>query len=189
MGIDTKTGLERFSGVESLYLDVVKDCSKSLKSYCDMMSEAIINEDFAIFATYVHTVKSTLATVGAMPLSETAKNLEAASKSGNHQYCLETYPDFHEQLASLQQQLAEIFPDDNSDENSIKEQGDPAFLSENIKIAIAAAEDFEIEPGKEAVGKLLAFDFGEQINAALEKAMAAFDDFDTMEAAKILNGL
>jgi HPt (histidine-containing phosphotransfer) domain-containing protein len=137
----------------------------------------------------VHTVKSTLATVGAMPLSETAMKLEYASKGGNNQYCLETYPDFLEKLLDLHRQLAEIFPEHSAGGNSGKEPGDSAYLSENLKIAIAAAEDFEIEPGKEAVSKLLSFDFGERTNAALEEAMAAFDDFDTIGAVKILNGI
>jgi CheY-like chemotaxis protein/HPt (histidine-containing phosphotransfer) domain-containing protein len=193
IGLDAEIGLRRFSGVESLYREVVRDFYQSLRLYCDKMAAEVRDGDFAAFSIDVHTIKSSLATVGAMPLSKTAQELEDAAKGGNRGHCLEAYPDFHEKLLALREQLGGIFAEPGdaavADGATKKRPGNPAYLSEQITIALAAAEDFEIEPGKEAVNRLLAFDFGGRVNAALEKAMAAFNDFDTMAAAKILDGI
>jgi HPt (histidine-containing phosphotransfer) domain-containing protein len=133
------------------------------------------------FSIFFHTMKSTLATIGAVTLSESAGKLETAAKKKEYDYCVRHFPELKEKLLSLHEQLSVIFPDEKDNAGHFpvaKEPGNPARLRENIQKALTAAANFDNDTGMEAVNVLLAFDFGDETNKLLENAMAAFKNFD-----------
>jgi HPt (histidine-containing phosphotransfer) domain-containing protein len=185
--IDIKIGLGRVSNVESMYRDSLEFFYRKLCGERDKMSDCIENGDFKLFSITVHAMKSSLSTVGVMGMSETAAKLETESKAGNHEYCIEQFPAFKEQLTALHESLETVFPNEQPDVE--KEAGDFAHLAEIVKKAIAAADDFDSDIGLELVKDLLRFDFNADINEKLEKVKTAFGDFDCSGAAEILHGI
>jgi hypothetical protein len=126
-------------------------------------------------------MKSMLATIGAVTLSESALKLETAAKKKEYDYCVLHFSELKEKLLSLHERLSLIFPDeiDNAGHSpAAKEPGDPARLRENIQKALAAAANFDSDTGMEAINVLLAYDFGDETNTLLDSAMAAFRNFD-----------
>jgi signal transduction histidine kinase/DNA-binding NarL/FixJ family response regulator/HPt (histidine-containing phosphotransfer) domain-containing protein len=185
-GINTEIAMERFSGMENVYRDTFELFYKKITSECDAISGYLNSGDIHRFSISVHSMKSTLSTVGAMNLSEMAFKLEMASKNGDTDYCKELFPNFKENLLSLRKRLSTIFPDAETASNE-KKLGDVAYLRENIRKALAAADDFDNYAGIEAINNLLPYDFGEAANDSLKKAISAFEELDFDIAVEILN--
>ncbi|MDR0487759.1 MAG: response regulator, partial [Treponema sp.] len=186
-GINTEIGLSRVSGIEKMYRETLELFNKKLVRECDSMSADIHNGNIKNFSISVHAMKSALSTIGAMGLSETASKLETASKDNDIEYCTERFPAFKDNLLSLHEELSGVFP---GDEASVeKAAGDMAYLQEQIEKALVSAADFDDDAGLKVINDLLTFDFGEQNNAVLENAAAAFRDFNFDAAAELLNGL
>jgi signal transduction histidine kinase/FixJ family two-component response regulator/HPt (histidine-containing phosphotransfer) domain-containing protein len=185
-GINTEIAMERFSGMEDVYRDTFELFYKKIASECEAMSGHLNSGNIHHFSISVHAMKSTLSTVGAMNLSEMAFKLEMASKNGDADYCKELFPVFKENILSLREQLSAIFPGTETVPDE-KELGDVAYLRENIRKALAAADDFDNYAGIEAINNLLPYDFGEATNNSLKKVISAFEDLDFDIVVETLN--
>jgi CheY-like chemotaxis protein len=185
--INTEIGLSRVSGMEKMYQDTLVLFNKKLVRECDVMSAGLHKGDIKNFSIAVHAMKSALSTIGAMGLSETASKLETASKNNDVEYCTERFPAFKDKLLNLHEELSVIFPGEGAAME--KAAGDRAYLQEQIEKALTAASDFDGDAGLNVINDLLTYDFGEKINAVLENAAAAFNDFNFDAVTELLNGL
>ena len=182
--VNTEIGLSRFSGIEDMYHETMKVFYKKLMTECNNMSSYLDNKDLNNFSILIHAMKSSLSTIGAMGLSEAALKLEIASKNDDMDYCVESFPPIKEKLLSLHEQLSAFLQEAKND--TPKKRESDAFLRENAQKALDASNTLEYDDCEEAINKLLACDFGEQINNLLQKAMDALSDFKCGEASKIL---
>jgi CheY-like chemotaxis protein len=183
--LNTEIGLSRFSGAGSMYREAVEFFCNGFSKNCDKLTALLESKDIKGFAISVHAMKSELATIGAMKLSEKALRLETDAKNGEMDICLELFPDFREKVVALHEKLSALFHENEDDTE--KEKGDLAHLRENIQKAREAAENFDQDAGMEAIKDLLSFTFGEQTDTLLKKALSAFTDFDFDGADEILN--
>ena len=183
--INTTIGLSHVSGIESMYRDNLILFSKKLVQECEHMSVFLDNLDISGFSISIHAMKSTLATIGAMKLSEAAFKMETASKSKDLILCIERFPHFRDRLLSLHEVLSAILPVKGG-KAAEKEPGDPGFLREQIQRALKAADDYDSDEGLEAVDSLLVYDYGAESNALLEHASAAFREYDCDKAREAL---
>jgi len=174
--INSTIGLSRVSGIESMYRDNLVLFQKKLLKDCAHLSACIDDLDIEKFSISIHAMKSVLATVGAMKLSESAQRLETASKNRDLIYCVDRFPYLKERLLYLHEALSAVFPEDEA--ASEKEPGDPDYLREYAQKALSAADDFDNDLGMEAVSSLLKYDFGAENYTILENALAAFRDYD-----------
>jgi HPt (histidine-containing phosphotransfer) domain-containing protein len=130
-------------------------------------------------------MKSSLASIGAMELSNLAQSLETASKNNEFDYCEKHFPKFLEQLRSLNKQLATIFI--MKQESALpRTEGNVKDLREHIDEAQKAIVDFEQDLAMEKIAKLFKYDFGEQTNELLENSHQALRDFDFDTALEYL---
>jgi len=186
--INTDIGLERVSNMEDMYKDTVELFNKKLLAQCDTMTEKLDAKDANGFAILIHAMKSQLATIGAMGLSDLALRMETAAKAGDLQLCEQHYPSFKEKMLILHDDLSVVFPDLTKKE-VIKKKGDVASLKINIDKALEAVGDFDRDAGLNAVSDLLNYDFGEQTNADLESVVSSFKDFNFDSVTEVLNKL
>jgi len=182
--INTSIALNHFSGMKEMYLNTLEIFHKKLVSECDSMSASLDAQDMKHFSISVHAMKSSLKTIGAMEMSETAFELETASKSQDIEFCVQLFPEFRDHLMSLHKKLSDIYP--KSDASSKKEPGNIDDFREDVAKALAAAEDYDDDTCLEIIKKLLPYDFGAKTNALLEEALATIEDFEFEGAAKIL---
>jgi len=151
------------------------------------MTAALDKGDTKAFSISVHAMKSSLATVGAMNLSEVALRLETASKGNDIDFCKDRYPAFRDKLVNLHEELVVIFPE--AELKKKKESGDAAYFKEQIGKVLAAASDFEIDVGQKIIKDLQNYDFGEQNNDLLEKVAKEFSEFNFDGVTKLLKPL
>jgi CheY-like chemotaxis protein/HPt (histidine-containing phosphotransfer) domain-containing protein len=180
--INTEIGLSHVSGVKRLYYEGVALFHKMLLADCEKMSTFLKNSDINNFSISVHAMKSILATIGAMSLSESALKLETAAKKKEYDYCVEYFPELKEKLVSLHGHLTEIFPD--TQDSHEKQPGDIAFLRSHIVKAMVAIEDFDNDAGVKVITDLLNYDFGDETNTHLDNILTAFKNFDFDGAVK-----
>ena len=174
--INVEVGLSRASDIESMYCDNLRMFRDRLLPEYNRLSGYLEGKDICNFSISVHAMKSILATIGAMKLSEIALKLETASKNKDLAYCEEQFPGFAGRLLSMHKALSEIFKEEIS--ASVKEHGDNAYLMEHIQKALMAADDYDNDAGIEAIEQLLIYDFGSKGNTLLEEALSAFREYD-----------
>jgi len=183
--INVEIGLSRFSGKRGMYREAMSMFYKKLISECDNMVSFLNDGDIKGFSISVHAMKSLLATVGAMELSEAAARLEEASKNGETDFCTERFPELREKLTALHKLLSAVFPDKEA--AAEKMIGDSNILRANVRRAMAAVEDFDGDAGISLLKELTAYHFNGQVDAMLNNALSALEDYKFSEAIEILN--
>jgi signal transduction histidine kinase/DNA-binding NarL/FixJ family response regulator/HPt (histidine-containing phosphotransfer) domain-containing protein len=183
--INTEIGMDRVSHMEDMYRETLELFYNKIIPDCESMSAKIDNGNIKMFSISVHAMKSVLATIGAMSLSETALRLETASKNNDIEYCVQRFPAFRDKLFNLHKELSVIFQ--GAVTVNKKKSGDTAYLRENINKALAAAFDFDGITGLKIINDLLAYDFGEQNNALLENIASSFRIFNFKTVTELLN--
>ena len=181
--INAEVGIRRFSTMKDILYSTFEMFYKKIISECDNMTASLQAKDINNFAISIHAMKSSLATIGAMRLSETASELETASKKGDIDYCTQQFPGFKEKLLVLHAKLSVIFPGGEIQKTG---PGNRERLREDAQKIIAAAEDFDNDTGILIIRDLLSFDFGEEKNVLLENALAALENFEYEGAIEIL---
>jgi CheY-like chemotaxis protein len=185
--IDAEVGLHRIGGMKEMYRGNLKLFYEKLAGDIEKMNAFIEGGDISGFSISVHAMKSALASVGAMGLSETAAGLETAAKGGDAEYCAAEFPGFMQRLLKLDEQLSAAFPPEET--AAPRGKGDAAQLSEAIDKALAAVEDFDSDAGLAALGDVEGYDFGEAINGLLASAASALKKYEYDAAKDAMNEL
>jgi HPt (histidine-containing phosphotransfer) domain-containing protein len=81
-GLDVGGALARMGGLKSLYLRALRDFAKVLPQMHREFVD-VLTRDFPKALMYIHTVKGTAATLGAMRLADHAAHLERLCKNGD----------------------------------------------------------------------------------------------------------
>jgi HPt (histidine-containing phosphotransfer) domain-containing protein len=182
--INTEIGLNRFQDKTDTYRSTMNIFQKKLPEECKKMTDFLTANDIENFSITVHSIKSSLATIGAMRLSEAALELEKASKNKETDFCRKRFPEFKEKLLALHKKLSAIFSVSQDTRN--KKPGDMSHLRENAKKALAAAEAFNSDTGIAILKDLISYDFGTETNNLLENALTALENFEYEGASESL---
>ncbi|MDR2725720.1 MAG: Hpt domain-containing protein, partial [Candidatus Adiutrix sp.] len=183
--LDAEIGLRRFNGLKGMYRDNLKLFHDKLPHDSENLSKLMDEENYTNFSVAVHAIKSTLASIGAAEMSDTAFRLEMASKNRETDYCVTHFPNFLNQLRFLYERLLLVFPPDDKPAAE-KKQGDTAQLRENLGKAGNAIEAFDNDTAIKELNGLLAYDFGEKANAMIADMLAALKRYDFDGAKDIL---
>jgi signal transduction histidine kinase/CheY-like chemotaxis protein/HPt (histidine-containing phosphotransfer) domain-containing protein len=100
-GLDTAKGLEMMHGNPQIYKRIIGVFHKSGREKINEVNEALNASDLRLYTTYVHGLKSALASIGATELSAMALALEMAGREGNRAYIDEHTPLFIRGIESL----------------------------------------------------------------------------------------
>jgi len=98
MGFDTEEALGYCAGDTDFYIELLNDFADSEVSKSSELTQYKQKGELADYRTLVHSIKSSAKTIGAMKLSEMAKELEFAARDGkadfigeNHDSMIEAY--------------------------------------------------------------------------------------------------
>ncbi|MCR5831280.1 MAG: response regulator [Lachnospiraceae bacterium] len=86
IGIDTDKGLHYSGGDREFYISLLEQYVKESGKKKAIMKEALAADNLDDYAIQVHSIKSTSKMIGAMDLSESARELETAAKNGDRAY-------------------------------------------------------------------------------------------------------
>ena len=184
-GVNTEIGLSRFVGMPNVYREMVELFYRKIPNESDRLEYFLNTNDLNSFAVLVHSIKSSLSTLGVMELSDKALGLEEASKNGHLEHCKEFFPALLDGLRSLHEGFKGLFPD--SEVVVTKTKGDKVFLGKKMKNALTFLDDFDTDSALAEINEALGFDFGEETNQALDEAKNVLQDFDIDGAIEVLN--
>ncbi len=108
LGISTEDGLRYCAGSEEFYLEMVGDFLKTGGDKKDLIGGLYKGESWKDYETNVHALKSSAKTIGAMVLSEEARDMEYAAKSGDLEYIHKNHGILLKDYENLLGQLKEI---------------------------------------------------------------------------------
>ncbi|MBP1585900.1 MAG: response regulator, partial [Lachnospiraceae bacterium] len=104
VGVDTVKGLSYSAGDEAMYRDVLRAYAGEGSTRVQKLEDCLAVEDLKDYGIYIHALKSSSRTIGAVRLSDIAAKLEAAAKEGNMKVIVSCHGDAmkkYEQIVSV----------------------------------------------------------------------------------------
>jgi signal transduction histidine kinase/CheY-like chemotaxis protein len=105
-GLEAKKGMMYCGGWEK-YLSVVQTCYDEREEWISQLEKYYGKRDWKNYTIKVHALKSLMLSIGATPLSEQAKAMEAAGKEDNQEYLLAHHRELLTQYRQLMEQIGE----------------------------------------------------------------------------------
>ena len=193
VGFDVKEGLRYCMEDVSIYISVVRSYYED--SLEERIEEAYLARDLENYTIYVHALKSTSRSIGAVRLGEMAYQLELAGKrkdedyiTQNHVVCMDVY---REHLDVIRVALTEL----GEEEEEPSEDAVPSITSVNIiegffeelRVALSDMNPQKIDEAVASLG-MVAFRNSES-NQVLSQIRNLTANFDFMEAREKLEEL
>jgi signal transduction histidine kinase/DNA-binding response OmpR family regulator len=107
--IDTETALEYLNGNKRLYLDLLKKYHSVYGGLGEKSEEVVSTGDHEKIKNYFHTIKGVARTIGAVPLSNLAEELEIMAYRQTPVEKSEQYKQFKQTADAMDKKLAEHF--------------------------------------------------------------------------------
>ena len=104
-GINTKIGIQRIGGDVKAYLQIIEIFITDCKEKLIHIQNALDSQDYVLYTTLLHAMKSASANIGAELLSEAARKLEKAGKEGNRSYIIHHTNEFVKMVLSIVKHL------------------------------------------------------------------------------------
>ncbi|MCL2218777.1 MAG: ATP-binding protein [Chitinispirillia bacterium] len=183
--INVEVGKNRVAGIEEMYREMLELFYGRLALDCRKLEKFLADGDIGNFSILIHGLKSSLATIGALSLSDRALELEMVSKGGDSATCRDKLPGLLDDLLDLGEKLGRICGFEGEKPVN-RPKGEAIILEKGAKAALSAAEMYDGDKCIEVVEKLLQYDFGPETDDILKKARTAVKNFDFEETVSML---
>ncbi len=184
-GINVAVGLGFCGGNIDDYVDVVKIYHKTGQTKLGEAKKAYEEKDWHTYTIHAHSIKSISAGIGAMALSDMAKELEAASREQREDYITAHNDEMlaeYERVLTVISQNRVIFPEDLTASQTLPEIAKEQFLTELTSLQ-EELETFEADGVRARLEQLSSYQFeGEPLGRLLGGIKEKVDGFDFMGA-------
>ena len=188
-GLDVKTALLYCGGKES-YLEILQYYCKAEESTEQKLEQAYAGRDWESYTIVVHGIKSAMQSIGASGLSEEARKLETAGRTGNTDYIPAHHEAFMANYKKLFSKLKEsrLFGIKEEQRTQAEASGALKELSEDEFCRILdemedAAYDFMVEKLTERIAELKVCRYkGIPIAEAVESVQRKLEKSDYVSA-------
>jgi HPt (histidine-containing phosphotransfer) domain-containing protein len=144
-GLSLNEGLERLMGQREFYEKALKLLIKEIDKCDKNLKKFLSANDMHNFAIDVHGMKGSLANIGAMEISDLAKELEMASKEANAAFCETNLPPFLEALGNFKKSLEEAFAEEKQNQEYVEIPGELLPILEKLKTAMDKTDYMAID--------------------------------------------
>ena len=193
-GIDSKTAMVKMGLDVKTYMSILKTYQKDLASAINRIITEKNDNDINSFVIDVHAVKSSSAGVGAMELSELARQLEMAGKNGEMEFIETHFDEFTVLARQINTALCEfmgIQTDENKTNSDLLPQDidiREAFEHEWIEQMIEACEDMDSQLLGELVERVAESNSDKQIAKILSDISEYANQYEFDEIIDMLQG-
>ena len=183
-GLSVQTGLGRVSGQRDVYIKSLKltikeinKCDKNLKTF-------LAAGDMRNFCIEVHSMKGSLANIGAMELSSRALELEVAANKEDKNFCSANMPQFLEDLNRLGIEINEALAEKEKDNMEIILSPESLSLFDKLTDALNKTDFIAIE---ETMKSLDTLNPDGALHEEIEKIKDAVLIMDYIAALEVVN--
>ncbi|MCR5746234.1 MAG: response regulator [Lachnospiraceae bacterium] len=178
-------------GSEDNLLEITESFRAMSGQMITLLSEYMANEDFQAFTIKIHALKSSAAILGAISISDKARELEELGENKQYDLIKEKFPEFLKEYSALAGKLSELNGLYEQERNSRK-TGKTVVAEEelftSLERIVEKTENFEYDGALFVVQILEQFDLGTYEDEIL-KIKGYLSDFDGEEALKALKRL
>ena len=184
-GIDWNVGLMHLRD-NDLLLDTVIDFYRTLDSEADYLQKCYdeLGEKeraLELYRVKVHAMKSSAALIGAMQISGVAKLLEFAARDGQTDIIQSVTPVFLTDWRTYKSKLEVCIP--KQEKQEIADMSVVVELLENLRYAM---EEMDIDALDAAMDALRQYEFGEDVQAMVDKLGTAVTNLDNDEVTELV---
>ena len=189
--IDTTTGLASCMGDINSYNEILKIFASSGVKNIQNIEDSWKDNNIADFTTYVHSVKSSSKSIGALELYSLAMNLENAGKKEDKEYINLYLVDFINEYNDIINTINDNFDTtkERINEFSGNEEIEENELKKKINELILKIEDFEFDEASGIFDFLKTVKLNSVISKKINKAYGKLQEYEYDEATSILKEL
>lgn len=188
--IDMRSAMEKMSLDEETYREILKVYHKNLPIIVKRLQEAKDGEDWKQFTIDVHSMKSTSASIGAMKLSEMAKELEWAGKERDTAFIASGFDRFMDMCMKISRELDLYFSTEvgntATEEVPETEADRPVLPGEWLSALYVACEEMDALKAADLLKQVKDKRYGEKEAELLEQLGACIDQYDYDESMELL---
>jgi CheY-like chemotaxis protein len=149
-GLNIEKGVERFSGDEEAYLQVLHSYATHTNKLLDSI-EKISVAGLAEYATIIHGIKGSSRGIFADMIGDAAEELENAAKNGDYDLVESNNKAFHGSVQKFIKDLEKMFSNmDAKNPKSLKDKPDAELLSK----LLAACKSFDADGVDEVIAEI-----------------------------------
>ena len=171
--LDVHSAVSRFQGRKSLYMDLVEDFYRTNHDAADVMSALLEKADTTELFRIVHSLKSNLAYIGALGLSDLAGQLEAEMKSENDY--AESVKEFCVQVTGLTSALSNVFIEVKADKPTMQISNHVLLSILERLLPLLQSSDFDAE---KLILALQNMQLAPETQSKVEEVAAMVDDME-----------
>jgi len=168
-GIDIKKSIAMLDGTLESYMQILATFYKDGVKKMEEIKKCLETDDYPLYTTYVHALKSASAIIGALDLSETAESLEMAGKQGDFIYINLRNPQFLMALEVLLNNINTVLFANKKKEQ--KGSLDFEILKSELNKLKEAIDTFDSDAIDEATNSLQAFTQAEDVGKSVENIL------------------
>lgn len=157
-GIDVAVGMKYSGNDENLYREVLSDYMDTIEEKANIIEKAVEEEDLETYTIEVHSLKSISKSIGALELSELAKDLEANGKNSEWGPIIARTPTLLSMYRDLYQVIAP-YHTSAGQESVEKKPVNNSELMELLDQLLDSADTYDSIRGEEIVAELSKYDF------------------------------
>ena len=186
-GLDKNIGLSYVADDEELYYEVLMEFAEESDKRAEEIEQFLLEGDMSDYVIRVHALKSLAKTIGAMELSEHAKELEERGTAEDMEVIQDKTPALLKEYRELGRKLRKYGEQKNGDnfnaDDSTEESGlltlDKEKLTEKLSQLISCLEEYDSFGAEEILGEIKQYRYeNETQKETLAKMLEAMQEFD-----------
>jgi CheY-like chemotaxis protein/HPt (histidine-containing phosphotransfer) domain-containing protein/two-component sensor histidine kinase len=167
-GINVKKGIELMGGNLKRYMQTLAVFHKDGIQKIEEIGKCLETDNFQLYVTYVHALKSAAANIGASDLSEEARKLEMAGKQEDFAFIKLNNAQFMANLKALLNDINGILEKNKEEQKNAVNFGLLKDELHNLKKAVDVLDPVAID---KAVGNLQEFETAGEVGTSVESIL------------------
>lgn len=176
-GIDVAAGMKYSGDDEDLYREVLSDYMDTIEEKADVIEKAVEDGDIETYTIEVHSLKSISKSIGAMELSELAKDLETHGKNEEWGPIIARTPTLLTMYRDLYQVILP-YHTKAGQESQPKEPVNDEELIGLLDQLLDSVNTYDSIRGEEIIAELSKFDFSDKWSDYMKETADAMNRFD-----------
>ncbi len=176
-GIDVAVGMKYSGDDEELYREVLSDYMDTIEEKADIIEKAVADGDLETYTIEVHSLKSISKSIGALELSELAKDLEENGKNSEWGPIIARTPAMLDMYRGLYQVILPYHTKSGTAEEDRKPIDEQA-VKELLRQLVESADTFDSIRGEEVTVELSRYDFSDRWSEEMKEVSDAVNRFD-----------
>ena len=176
-GIDAAIGMQYSGDDENLYREVLSDYMDTIEEKAEVIAKAVETQDIETYTIEVHSLKSTSKSIGAMELSELAKDLESNGKNKEWGPIIEKTPALLKMYRDLYQVILPYHTTAGQEPQQKVAVNDEELLG-LLDQLLDSVDTYDSIRGEEIVAELSKFDFTDSWGDYMKETADAINQLD-----------